>query len=304
MKAVLRFGVGLLACAVLGLAASAQDATPAAPPEAGTVREDEFGISQVYVPAGCFLMGTSDEEAEYAATLPGPSWPRDRVATEQPQHEVCLSAGYWIDQYEVTNAAFQAFVDAGGYTTPELWSEDGLKWLNRQRVQFLPARCEANDGENYPRACITWYEAEAYATWRGGSLPTEAQWEYAARGPESFIFPWGDEWDALRANVSNSTDTEEVGSYPDGVSWVGAHDMAGNLMEWVSDWIRTGYEAESVTDPTGPETGTRKAEKGGWWGSNPIVARSAYQHFEDAPTYKDHHIGVRIVTAAVTVTEE
>ncbi len=256
---IYRFGMGLLACAALVMAVTAQDATPEAPPEAGDVREDEFGISQVYVPSGCFLMGTSDSEAEYALTLPAPSWSTARIHTEQVQHEACLSAGYWIDQYEVTNTAFQAFVDAGGYTTPEFWSEDGLKWLNRQRVQFLPARCEANDGADYPRACITWYEAEAYATWRGGTLPTEAQWEYAARGAESLVYPWGNEWDALRANVSNSSDTKAVGRYEDGVSWVGAYDLSGNVMEWVSDWVRPEYAAESVTDPTGPETGTRKA---------------------------------------------
>lgn len=293
----IRLGLGLAALVMSTSITGAQDPTPTpSKPQAGDVRVDDFGISQVYVPAGCFLMGTSDEQAEYAEGLEAPDWPRSRIATEQAQHEVCISRGYWIDQYEVTNAAFQAFVDAGGYTTPDYWSEDGLKWLENQRVQFLPSRCDSNDAPDAPRACVTWYEAEAYAKWRGGALPTEAQWEYAARGPESAIYPWGNTWDAEKANIIDSTDTAPVGSFPGDISWVGAMDMAGNVMEWVSDWVRPSYDPDPVTDPTGPETGTHKAEKGGWWGSNALVARSAYQHFEDRPTYKDHHIGFRIVT--------
>jgi formylglycine-generating enzyme required for sulfatase activity len=88
-----------------------------------------------------------------------------------------------------------------------------------------------------------------------------------------------------------------VGSYPDGVSWVGAHDMAGNAMEWVADWLDAAYYAQSVReDPPGPASGRVKVEKGGWWDSNPFVARSAYRHFEDPPEYADGHIGFRIVS--------
>mgnify|MGYP003382547872 FL=1 len=89
-----------------------------------------------------------------------------------------------------------------------------------------------------------------------------------------------------------------VDAYPEGVSWVGAYDMAGNAMEWVQDWLSRKYYANSPKDdPTGQETGSKKVEKGGWWGSNAYVARSAYRHFEDPPTYQDHHIGFRVVTA-------
>ena len=90
-----------------------------------------------------------------------------------------------------------------------------------------------------------------------------------------------------------------AGSYPDGASWVGAMDMAGNVMEWVQDWLNTAYYASSPgTDPAGPDTGRRKVEKGGWWGSWPFTNRSAYRHFEDPPTYQDHHIGFRVATDA------
>lgn len=289
----------LLLFLILLFPVSAQESTPEATEiAAGTSRVDEFGIEQVWVSAGCFVMGTSAEEADYAATLEAPAWSLERLSSEQPAHEVCLTNGYWIDKYEVTNAAFAAFVAAGGYTTPEYWSADGLRWLERRRGPELPLECENDTLPEHPRACVNWFEAEAYAAWRGGALPSEAQWEYAARGTESFIYPWGNEWDESLANVVNSTGTMPVGSFPDGTSWVGAMDMSGNVMEWVNDWLSTSYYAESERDnPLGPELGRVKVEKGGWWGSNPVVARAAYRHFEDPPNYQDHHIGFRIVSA-------
>ena len=262
-------------------------------PAAGTSRVDASGIEQVYVPAGTFVMGTGDD----TAGLPAPAWARRELASEQPAHEVRITTEYWIDKTEVSNAAFRAFVDDGGYRKQKLWSEEGWQWLSQQDVESLPVQCEGEDLPDHPRVCVTWYEAEAYASWRGGRLPTEAEWEYAARGPESNIFPWGNEWDSSRANVVDSTGTQPVDSYPNGASWVGALNMAGNAMEWVQDWLGLRYYRENVNvDPQGPATGSLKVEKGGWWGSDPFVARSAYRHFEDRPTYQDHHIGFRIVT--------
>ncbi len=111
------------------------------------------------------------------------------------------------------------------------------------------------------------------------------------------IYPWGDEWDPAKANVVDSEGLVPVGSYPDAVSWVGAFEMSGNAMEWVQDWLDSRYyEQGDMIDPQGPETGARKVEKGGWWGSHPYIARAAYRHFEDPPTYQDHHIGVRVVS--------
>jgi iron(II)-dependent oxidoreductase len=241
-------------------------------------------------------MGTDD-----TSSLEPPPWALRELESEQPQHEVRITRGYWIDKYEVTNAAFQAFVEDGGYLTKEYWSEEGWQWLSQQSIDELPQQCISEEPPDHPRVCVTWYEAQAYAHWRGGRLPTEAEWEYAARGPESLIYPWGNSFDSSKANVVDSTGLTLVGSYPSGVSWVGAHDMAGNAMEWVQDWLDFDYYARNEQiDPQGAESGRIKIEKGGWWGSNPFVARAAYRHFEDPPSYQDHHIGFRIVTPAET----
>ncbi len=269
---------------------------PVAPgSSAGDTRIDAAGVTQVWVPAGSFPMGTTSDQAAAVLAADPPAWVRNELSSEQPEHQVTLSRGYWIDRDEVTNAAYDAFVAAGGYTTRAWWSDAGWAWLQAQATA-LPAACDAAAPDE-PRACVTWFEAEAFAAWRGGRLPTEAEWEYAARGPDGHIYPWGDRWDPSHANVVDATAAVKVGSYRDGVSWVGATDLAGNVMEWVADWLAP-YDAAPATDPTGPTSGAIKVEKGGWWGSNEWVARSAYRHFEDPPGYQDHHIGFRVVTAA------
>jgi formylglycine-generating enzyme required for sulfatase activity len=233
--------------------------------------------------------------AKLTAASP-PPWVLEEFPSEQPAHAVTLTHGYWIDTDEVTNAAFDAFTAAGGYTNRALWSDAGWTWLGHRVAGKLPLTCVGDDPA-LPRLCVTWFEAEAYATWRGGRLPTEAEWEFAARGPDSRVYPWGDTFDAARANVVDSVGPVPVGGFPAGTSWVGARDMAGNAMEWVADWLDPTWYARSPTDdPAGPDTGTIKVEKGGWWGSNEFVARSAYRHYEDPPIYQDHHIGFRVVS--------
>ena len=263
---------------------------------AGQVRTDAFGIDQVWVPAGSFTMGTDEAAVTKLKAAGPPDWVAPALDGEAPAHKVTLTNGYWIDRDEVTNTAFKAFVEAGGYATRSYWSEDGWAWLGGKDAARLPLHCQG-DVPEHPRMCLTWYEAEAYAAWRGGRLPTEAEWEYAARGPKSTVYPWGDTWDEAKANVINSVSPKPVGAYPAGASWVGALDMAGNAMEWVADWRDADYYKTSpATDPTGPATGEIKVEKGGWWGSNEFVARSAYRHFEDPPTYGDKHIGFRVAS--------
>jgi formylglycine-generating enzyme required for sulfatase activity len=271
--------------------------SPTPQPKAGDTRTDPKGIEQVWVPAGSFQMGTSEKQAQDLIALNPPGWIVKELNSEQPQHEVRLTQGYWIDKYEVTNAAFQAFAADGGYQKKEFWSEEGWKWLQGRKANPACSTQGAKDKPNHPCVNVRWYEAEAYAAWRSGRLPSEAEWEYAARGPQSLVYPWGNEFDEKKANVLETLGVKPVGSYPDGASWVGAMDMAGNAMEWVNDWLDPTYYQQKVSEnPPGPKSGTIKIEKGGWWGSNPYVARCSYRHFEDPPEYCDSHIGFRIVT--------
>ncbi|MGA9533719.1 MAG: SUMF1/EgtB/PvdO family nonheme iron enzyme [Anaerolineales bacterium] len=291
-------GVLLLATSCSGGATEVNETPPSseAPPTPtrapGESRVDARAVEQVWVPAGSFEMGTADP-----SNLDPPSWAARELTSEQPSHQVQLTSGFWMDKFEVTNAAYDLFVEADGYQDPVYWSPEGQGWLGRQGSRKLPLRCAAEEPAEFPRVCVTWYEAQAYANWRGGRLPTEAEWEYAARGPQSSIYPWGDEWDPTKANVVDSDRLTAVGSFPAGASWVGALDVSGNAMEWVGDWLDPDYYELGVSvDPKGPESGTIKIEKGGWWGSIPYVARAAYRHFEDPPDYQDHHIGFRVVT--------
>ncbi len=277
-------------------------AVPITPsPSAGQMRADAAGIEQVWAPAGSFLMGTTEEESKDVLAANPPMFVRNELSSEMPAHEVTLSKGFWIDRYEVSNAAFRAFVDAGGYQDQQYWSEGGWKWL-QDRGKITPACSGAPDPvlDKLPCVHVNWYEAEAYARWRGGRLPSEAEWEYTARGPNANIYPWGSSFDPAKANVIPSPGLQPVDSYPNGASWVGAYNMAGNAMEWVQDWLDTKYyEQDAAVDPQGPVKGVVKVEKGGWWGSNPFVARSAYRHFEDPPTYGDNHIGFRVVSTGI-----
>src|SRR5262249_39535266 len=133
-----------------------------------------------------------------------------------------------------------------------------------------------------PRAGITWYEADAYARWRGGRLPTESEWEYAARGPDDNIYPWGNTFDPTKLNYCDQPcpyvwadkqhsdghlHSASVDSYPEGVSWVDAYNMAGNAWEWCADWYYSAeYSLKIQDDPTGPDSGILKCIRGGaWW---------------------------------------
>ena len=172
------------------------------------------GIPMVLVPAGCYTMGSTEAQIEYAMTLMDR---RGLYADEQPAHQQCFDAPFWIDLYEVTNAQY------GSYG-----------WWR---------------GPDHPRESIPWFDADACCRARGARLPTEVEWEYAARGPDGLIYPWGNTFDGSRLNfcdlncINPGADpgvddgyrtTAPVGSYPDGASWVGALDMAGNVWEWVS----------------------------------------------------------------------
>ena len=221
-------------------------------------RVDSKGVAQVWVPPGCFEMGSNPLEDLRA------------FANETPRHTVCISAGFWIDQFEVTNQSFRQFTADGGFTDRRYWSEEG--WRAHEGLRAPNRMIKDYDDARQPRVKITWYEAEAYAAWRGGRLPTEAQCEWAARGPESVRYPWGNEFLDGASNMDRLDlhRTRPVGSYTAGRSWCGAEDMAGNVWEWVADgYDAHAYRHASRMDPFTPPRGPNRVIRGGAWGGTP-----------------------------------
>lgn len=211
-------------------------------------------------------------------------------------HEVCITRGFWLDQFLVTNAAYDQFIKDGGYTKKEYWSDDGWKWLQTKKIKG-PQNASKFTDPQFPRVGVSWYEADAYARWRAGRLPTEAEWEYAARGPNSPIYPWGDTWDKTRANV-NSAGVTVVSTYEKGKSWAGAYDMSGNIWQWVSDrYLNTYYEQRVKDDPQGPSTGTSHTLRGGAWDYSETDARAG-NRYDLTPDLRGFDIGFRVVTSA------
>jgi formylglycine-generating enzyme required for sulfatase activity len=195
------------------------------------------GIEMVLVPAGCFRMGYSGNA--------------DDDLNELPVHEICFEEPYWIDRYEVTQ---RDFVRLGGQLG------DGFQFLG----DFLPAEQ------------ITWFAAFDFCQKRGGRLPAEPEWEYAARGPDALVFPWGNQFqeDNVVWNANSANRTAEVGSRANGVSWVGAHDMSGNVWEWTSSLYEP-YpydETDGREADTGPSNNVMRVLRGGSYNSSsPIL---------------------------------
>ena len=216
----------------------------------------------VYVPAGEFRMGSTNEEIEaiYNECYDDMAMPctREWFEDELPAHTVYLDA-FWIDQTEVTNSQYQMCVEAGGC---------GSLMSNESYTRDSYFGDSAYD--NFPVVYVEWPMANAYCQWAGRRLPTEAEWEKAARGTDGRMFPWGNELpDAGLLNFSyDHADTTEVGSYPAGASPYGAVDMAGNVSEWTADWYDDGYYGKSPREnPTGSANGEHRVMRGGDYGS-------------------------------------
>ena len=251
----------------------------------------------MWVSPGTFLAGSTQAQADAAYRecldiYPGMCLPQEYEG-ELFQREVTLTTGYWIDVTEVSNAAYADFVADGGYTTRAYWTDDGWRWKGTQTGPN-DAGCPRDLLEpDLPRTCVTWYEAAAYARWRGGSLPSEAEWEYAARGSDGRLYPWGDAFDGTLLNTCDAAclnvwhalayddgyaRSAPVGSYPAGQSWVGALDMAGNVWEWTAAWYAAAYHQTGVdVDPSDPARGIEKVLRGGAWNMPALFARTAYR---------------------------
>lgn len=216
----------------------------------------------VFVPAGEFIMGTSEKELEQYLLL-FPYRRPSRFYDEQPQRIVYLDA-FYIDKYEVTNEQYGKFLKETGRTPPPFWND---KLYNQP---------------NQPVVGVSWEDAKAYAEWAGKRLPTEAEWEKAARGTDGRIWPWGNEWDPTKLNANDVGTVDgyvysaPVGSYPQGVSPYGVYDMAGNAWEWVADWYdKDYYKYGPKINPKGPPTGENHVARGGSWDMNNDFTRCA-----------------------------
>jgi formylglycine-generating enzyme required for sulfatase activity len=196
--------------------------------------------------------------------------------------EVSVSA-FYIDKYEVTNDRFQAFVEATQYETDAEKASSTQTW----RTAF------SADRGDHPVVWVSWNDANAYCQWAGKRLPTEAEWEKAARGTDARFWPWGSYWDPSRLNVDDGmpdTTTTPVGSFPEGASPYGALDMAGNVWEWVNDWYGLYYYQSGVdSDPPGPDGWEDKVLRGGGFNSGVPDARTANRHRGGALGYSPDH---------------
>jgi formylglycine-generating enzyme required for sulfatase activity len=215
----------------------------------------------VNVPAGNFIMGSTEDEGK---------------PDERPQHQVYVSE-FLIDKTEATWRQFRKFVNATGKPLPPtpIWGTP----------------------DGYPVSFILWEEAREYCEWVGGRLPTEAEWEKAARGIDGRNYPWGKEWDPGRCNSIDGGPhrPESAGSFPDCVSTYGVLDMSGSMWEWCADWYGENYYSiGSSRDPEGPPSGRLRVIRGGAWMSQPLWMRAAYRFKVPVSTRKADH-GFRCV---------
>lgn len=266
-------------------------ALPPIPLETSTPKLGKDGMPLILIPAGEFTMGSYDGDAD-----------------EGPVHKVFLD-DFLIDQTEVTNSMYLKFlnnivseisvesqlVKYKGNPILSLLCNDCTNWTDR--IIWNESAFSLIEGyEGHPVVLVTWYGADAYCTWAGRKLPTEAQWEKAARGTDQFIYPWGN--NPIECSLANYNDcagsTTRVGSYIKGASPYGVLDMAGNVWEWVGDWHSYNYYAASPeANPLGPETGQYRVRRGGAWGGSGEVARSSNRGDDKTPEDFSDNMGFR-----------
>ena len=260
--------------------------------------EDLIPKDMVYVPHGPFIMGLDPAEPKnkskhmtaYEKRMTTP-WSAEAFHDEGPAHMVFLDA-YLIDKYEVSNKSFKEFMDESGHSAPAYWDDPRL-----------------NKPEQ-PVVGINWTDAKAFCEARGKRLPTEAEWEKAARGPDANIYPWGNKFDPTRVNFGKSRKaTEPVDALSEGASYYGVYNMAGNVFEWVADWYDPQYygRLETMVNPTGPAepiwlggTGTyvdrltvgeKRVIRGGSWIAPKNTVRSTHR-FWNHPQNNSYGVGL------------
>jgi len=257
---------------------------------AATAAEKPEGM--VLIPAGPFTMGSEPRDDEGKAQEFGSIKPW--YLDESPRHSQMVDA-FWIDRYEVTNSQYRDFVIANNYFIPNGWKENGyllsreiLSFASLERLRSLAtdmfkldmdigkmeynALLDAIDEhqqafDRLPVTGVTWFQAHDYCKAHGKRLPTEAEWEKAARGEDGREYPWGNDWDETRLNIGAGDGwahgVAPVGSYPSGVSPYGVSDMGGNVMEWTADWYQAYPDSDYLSDDFGE---TMRVVRGGGWG--------------------------------------
>jgi formylglycine-generating enzyme required for sulfatase activity len=253
--------------------------------EATTVWEKDSSV-MVHVPAGDFFMGSRDSDAS-------------ADGDEKPMHSVYLD-GFWIDKYEVTSEQFARFLNEEGNQ-----EEEGVSWVNVEdegsNIVYKSGQYRPRSGyEDHPVTYVSWYGAQSYCQWAGKRLPTEAEWEKAARGTDGKIWPWGNDWDEDKVNSREAGPghTTGVGSYPDGVSPYNCMDMAGNAWEWVADRYQGDYyQAAPDHNPRGPDQGVSRVVRGGSWALSQRLTRCAGR-FEFIPWVRRDDLGFRCVSSS------
>jgi formylglycine-generating enzyme required for sulfatase activity len=242
--------------------------TPAPTLNVGSIMiSEKDGMEMVYVPPGEFIMGSPEGESLY---------------DERPQHTIYLN-GFWIDKTEVTTAQYKRCMEVGACTAPRglaPWDDCNIDMAGKL---------------DHPINCVDWNQATAYCSWADRRLPTEAEWEKAARGIEGRIYPWSDVWDSGKLNFSDSAlhSTTDVGSFPTGASPYGALDVVGNVWEWVADWYNETYYTTSPREnPQGPVSGQFRVLRGGSWATDSYNIRTAIR-LSNPPDFSVDEVGFR-----------
>jgi len=261
--------------------ASIKTLAPARKPDAVPVRNDlkkiigKDGMEMVLISGGKFIMGSPKDQGD---------------EDEVPQHEVFVDA-YYIDVHEITNRAYKRFVDATGHRVPYVDAEWAAPY-NWKNGTYPDGR------DDYPVVLVSWDDAKAYADYAGERLPTEAEWEKAARGGlAGKSHPWGEGIDETAANYHVSDTSKEdlhpVKSYPP--NGFGLYDMAGNAWEWCSDWYDVNaYLRKANQHPQGPEEGVHRVYRGGSW-INPAKFQRCGERGRNLPETQSYIIGFRCV---------
>ncbi len=240
--------------------------------------------NMIQIPAGEFTRGSN------------------KYDNEKPAREIWLD-DFMIGKYPVTNEEYKRFIAAGGYQNEKYWTPEGRQWKEENKITEPWFWHDGKwNGANSPVVGVSWYEAWAYTAWLAEQtgkpyrLPTEAEWEKAARGTGARIYPWGDDFDKDRCNSweSGLRRTSPVGIFPGGESPYGCLDMAGNVWEWCADWFGSEYYQDSPgKNPPGPEAGSARVLRGGSWVFDALYCRASYRD-DSHPAYRWDGGGFRL----------